>query len=154
MSYKNFTEKQLLEELLSKKNSEEEFFNKFVNHIDHDSKTQEKTAEIVEKLNEKLLDPDDGLFAKVAKLNTEVSFLAKQFEKLDLIDNEIKEIKKLADNNEDAIGIIKRAAGEDFEELRKLVDTRKSFSKLYWSLLGSIIVSIASIFYTLIKSIH
>lgn len=182
MPYSSLTEREMLEQLLRIKNSSEETVKIESNKLDHQitniKENQEKFNDLLTLTSDRLLDPVNGLFAKVANVNNKVEQMASnvskieqfnqslnsvsiqvsaldvQVNKIDGLHNELQELKKLADNNEEAIKSIKRAAGEDFEELRGVITTKKSLAKLYWSLLGSIIMSMSSAVYILIKNLH
>lgn len=163
------TEKQLLEQLLMKRDSSDELvksqFEKLYVHIEHIQEKHEKTSDLIEKIHEKLSDPTEGLYAKVNKINTHIENINQDIENInqDIVKittenatfkGEGEKRNKAIEENTQVIGTLKRIAGTDLEDLRSIIETKKALSKLYWSLLLSLIISIASGIYTVFKNVH
>jgi len=158
-------DKELLEQIGRKINSSPMLnggFDKLVISVEHIREKQQESSEKLDKITQALYDPDEGLFSRMKTLehktennNSEISEHISGDQKiLKKIDEDIlalsagnKESQKLTETAQR----LKRIAGEDLEELSGVISFRKNVSKIYWSVISLVVISVLKLLYELAK---
>lgn len=161
-------EKELLEQINQKLISSKALnggFDKLVVTVENIKEKQQETSEKLDTITNALYEPRDGLFARVQSIEystktltddlsvrrSEIKNLAVKNEKEHeaLIDFNKKEHEVLSENS-NLSRKLKRIAGSELEELVTVINFKKNVTKIYWSMIGLIVVSMAKLLWELI----
>lgn len=97
----------------------------FQNHVQNDARIEQKI--------DRLYDPEEGIYVKVAKTETMLSTLTENVQRLSDADakfmTKLGEVEKQASETSQKVTAIQKIAGEDNKELAKAVKTSKGFWK-------------------------
>ena len=115
--------------------------------IEHIQDKQEESGKKLDKVSEALYGPDNGLFSRVktieSKLDNNLSDLEGKVKEMPAIVIDVTDMKKFKNS-------IERVAGKQLEELNDLVRLRKHLSRIYWTLVASVLAFLGSVLYQVI----
>lgn len=115
--------------------------------IEHIQDKQEESGKKLDKVSEALYGPDNGLFSRVKTIESKLdnnsrmlSDLEGKVKEMPAIVVDVTDMKKFKDS-------IERVAGKQLEELNDLVRLRKHLSRIYWTLVASVLAFVGSVLY-------
>lgn len=144
------SERELLESIARKISESKALnggFDRMCVMIEHIQDKQEESGKKLDKVSEALYGPDNGLFSRVktieSKLDNNLSDLEGKVKEMPAIVIDVTDMKKFKDS-------IERVAGKQLEELNDLVRLRKHLSRIYWTLVASVLAFLGSVLYQVI----
>jgi len=125
-------------------------FEKMLIMIEHIGQDQKETKETMKKVSDAMYDPDSGLFMRVRgieqklEIDTNIADLEKEIQK-SAAKVELNELRNFKASIEKICG------GETLDELTQLIKLRRNLSKIYWSVLLTLVVSVGKLLFDLSK---
>lgn len=130
-------------------------FEKMLIMIEHIGQDQKETKETMKKVSDAMYDPDSGLFMRVRgieqkldtniqKIDTNIADLEKEIQK-SAAKVELNELRNFKASIEKICG------GETLDELTQLIKLRRNLSKIYWSVLLTLVMSVGKLLFDLSK---
>lgn len=109
---------------------------------------QEGHSRKIDVMHNSLYDPDDGLYQRVtstiADNKAQEKHIARTETKVEEIKETQEEIVKKVDTIQEKHAALERIAGEDLQELRTAIATRKNMMRAFWVFLSAAIAGIAN----------
>ncbi len=158
-------EKRLLEEISNKLNGSAVLnggFDKLVSSVDSIKQKQNETARAVEKIDDALYEPKEGVFSSLQSLTATVGSLALAVE---ANQKKLLEIEKAGVPNHHEVqkeveteltqklvtNRLKRVAGEDLEKLESTIGIAEKVKTLHWQLIVAILALVAKTIFDIVK---
>lgn len=175
------TEKKLLEEISKKLNSSAVLngsFDRLVSNVEHIKQKQTEGTEALQKIDDALYEPEDGVFSKLQSLEQTIVSNKQSLEQTmssnkTSTDAALEAHKKKFDDIEkakaaeaaaalkeaeaavvhkQATNHLKRVAGEDLEKLASAVAMTEKLKTLHWQLIVAILALVAKTIFDIVKS--
>jgi hypothetical protein len=129
-------------------------FDRVMIKLDHITQKQEETSQKVNKIHDALYEPDSGFFARVANMEHKTESIDQQLVEHEIVDKNIEEgVKKVA-YHEEVTSKLKKIAGDDLQELNKIIKVRKAFDKMFWLVTAGFATMVAKIVWEMYQHSH
>lgn len=132
---------------------------KINSELEHSS---ENFKRVEEKLD-RIYDPENGLYARIAETENLINKNEKQIEDIsknigtfinraDETTKKIRELEKIAEDITGKIKLLNDVGGENYEEIKSTIKIKKNFSKAMWFVITGFIGTIAKIVWDILAS--
>lgn len=121
-------------------------FDRLIVTVDFIKEKQEESIGKIDAVHESLYTPGSGIHSKLQALESTVFQQGKEMNNLS---NSVDELSKFKEATDKSLGLLKRTAGNEMENLDAVVKFKSNFDKLYWLLVTGVLTSLGKVFWDL-----